>query len=146
MIISARLANAYDQTDIESIAAVIADEIRDHRGGAVHLAEQSLVPPAHVVFVGCIDDVVVGFARVHVQRLDIQNTVGEVTAYGVLEGARGVGVGEAMLDLVIAFCAEQRCTGIDAHALPGARETKNFFETFGFTARRLVVHHSLNGE
>jgi hypothetical protein len=48
-----------------------------------------------------------------------------------------------MLDAVIAWCTERGCTGIDAHALPGNRDTKNFFETFGFTARLLVVHRSL---
>jgi hypothetical protein len=30
--------------------------------------------------------------------------------------------------------------GIDAFALPGMRETKNFFEGSGFTARLLVMH------
>lgn len=143
MNIAARLASPNDESQIHAIAAAIADEIRDHRGGAVHLAEQSLAPDADAVFVGCIDDVIVGFARVRVQRLDPQNLLGEVTSYGVLADARGVGVGESMLDLVVAYCSERGCTGIDAHALPGARETKNFFETFGFTARRLVVHHSL---
>jgi ribosomal protein S18 acetylase RimI-like enzyme len=147
MMISARPSNgnADEVGEVAEIARVLADEIRDSRGGAVHLAEQSnlhgVVPDA--TFVGCIDDVVVGFAHVRVVVLDPNNTVGEVVSYGVLADARGVGVGEAMLDLVIDYCRERGCTGIDAQALPGARETKNFFETFGFTARRLVVHHSL---
>jgi hypothetical protein len=29
-------------------------------------------------------------------------------------------------------------------ALPGNRATKNFFETFGRTARAIVVHRTLN--
>ena len=56
------------------------------------------------------------------------------------EAARGVGVGEAMMDLLIAWCEEHRCTGIDAVALPGNRATKNFFERYGLTARAILVH------
>lgn len=37
------------------------------------------------------------------------------------------------------------CLGIDALALPGNRETKNFFEASGLTARAIVVHRSLGG-
>ncbi len=143
MKISARLADGNDEADIDAIGAAIAEELQGQRGAAVHLAELSLTPEATVTFVGCIDDVVVGFARLRMQTFDSENTVGDVISYGVLADARGVGVGESMLDLVIEYCRDHGCTGIDAQALPGARETKNFFETFGFTARRLVVHHSL---
>jgi GNAT superfamily N-acetyltransferase len=145
MIVSARSSTGNDaeRTEISEIMKAIADEIRDQRGGAVHLAEQIAPRNVEVTFVGCIDDVAVGFAQVGVVIHNPQNVIGEVLAYGVLAEARGVGVGEAMLDLVIDYCRSRGCTGIDAQALPGARETKNFFETFGFTARRLVVHHSL---
>ena len=54
--------------------------------------------------------------------------------------AREVGVGEAMVDDVVDWCRDAGCIGIDSFALPGNRSTKNFFETFGFTARMLVVH------
>jgi GNAT superfamily N-acetyltransferase len=57
--------------------------------------------------------------------------------------ARSVGVGEALMDLIVAWCEQRRCVGIDAHALPGNRATKNFFETFGFKARLLTVHRPL---
>ena len=57
--------------------------------------------------------------------------------------ARGVGVGEAMMDLLVAWCVERGCVGIDAVALPGDRDTKNFFETFGLKARAIVVHRPL---
>jgi hypothetical protein len=33
--------------------------------------------------------------------------------------------------------------GIDAVALPGMRETKNFFEAAGLVARAIVVHKAL---
>ena len=61
----------------------------------------------------------------------------------VEDEARGVGVGEAMMADLVAWCTEQGCVGIDAMALPGHRATKNFFEESGFTARKLVMHHVL---
>jgi ribosomal protein S18 acetylase RimI-like enzyme len=144
-MISARVAQAddADRANIALIESAMADEIRDQRGGAVHLAELAIRHAPDISFVGCIDDVVLGFAHVRIVRHTPEHTVGEILSYGVVAEARGVGVGEAMLNLVVEYCRENGCTGIDAHALPGARETKNFFETFGFTARRLVVHHSL---
>ena len=62
----------------------------------------------------------------------------------VEEGARQVGVGEAMMADLVAWCREQGCVGMDAMALPGHRSTKNFFEESGFTARNLVMHHRLD--
>ena len=54
-----------------------------------------------------------------------------------------MGVGEAMMELVLAWCDERGCRGVDSLALPGDRETKNFFERFGLTARAIVVHRAL---
>ena len=61
----------------------------------------------------------------------------------VEDEAREVGVGEAMVNDLIDWCEERKCIGIDAMALPGHRATKNFFEKFGFTARKLVMHQRL---
>ena len=47
------------------------------------------------------------------------------------------------MGLVVAWCRERGCLGIDAAALPGSRATKNFFEESGFSARLLVMHHAL---
>jgi GNAT superfamily N-acetyltransferase len=60
--------------------------------------------------------------------------------------ARGVGVGEALMDDLVAWARARGCIGVDAMVLPGNRETKNFFETFGLTARAIVVHRALDGE
>ena len=58
-------------------------------------------------------------------------------------GARSVGVGEAMLAVIVEWGTDRGAVGIDAVVLPGARETKNFFESFGLKARALVVHRDL---
>ena len=44
------------------------------------------------------------------------------------------------MDLLVAWAHERGCVGIDALRLPGNRDTKNFFERFGLTARAIVVH------
>jgi GNAT superfamily N-acetyltransferase len=59
----------------------------------------------------------------------------------VEEGARGVGLGEAILEDLVAWFADRGCVGVDAPALPGHRQAKNFFEAHGFVARLLVMHH-----
>ena len=47
------------------------------------------------------------------------------------------------MDLLVERARAADAVGIDALALPGDRETKNFFETFGLKARAIVVHRSL---
>ena len=79
-----------------------------------------------------------------VEDLETAGRLGRVRGLFVLPDARGVGVGEVMMDQVVRWCREQGCSGIDGYALPGNRATKNFFETFGFTARLLTVHRRLD--
>jgi ribosomal protein S18 acetylase RimI-like enzyme len=153
--VGARPATDGDAEAVTAIADAIRQELAPLRGGAVLLAQQPCrtSPAADGAtvggdvavsnFVGTIDEVVVGFASVAIERLHDGSRLGVIDGLGVLMDARGVGVGEAMLDEVVAFCRREHCRGIDSYALPGTRETKNFFETFGFTARLLVVHSSL---
>jgi len=58
--------------------------------------------------------------------------------------ARRVGVGTAMLETLTAFMTGANCRGIDVAALPGDRDTKNFYEAAGFKARLLTLHHPLS--
>jgi len=97
---------------------------------------------AHVV-VGTLDEAVVGFGVVVLDELHDGARLGAVPELFVTEAARTVGVGEQMLLLMVGWCEEQGCVGIDALALPGHRATKNFFEQSGFTARAIVMHRDL---
>jgi GNAT superfamily N-acetyltransferase len=153
--VAARPATAAEAARIDALATEAIAEQVDGRGGRVWSVREGVrrpsgddlvaatTDPDQCVLVGTIDDEVVGFATTHVEVLADGAKLGIVTAIYALEGARAVGVGEVMLDDVIAWCGAKGCTGIDAHALPGNRDTKNFFETFGFTARLLVVHRAL---
>ena len=69
--------------------------------------------------------------------------VGAIDELYVSPEARRHGVGRAVAALVLEWCRAQRCTGVDASALPGSRAVKSFFESERFTARVLVMHRRL---
>ena len=111
---------------------------------AASLAE-AIDDPGRGVWVGTIDDVVVGYATGRVAELPAGELLGVVEDIFVEADARSVGVGEALADATVAWFEDHGCCGADALALPGARATKNFFEEAGFTARLLVMHKPLKG-
>jgi hypothetical protein len=49
-----------------------------------------------------------------------------------------------MLDSVTSWMVSKGCRAVDAGALPGARETKSFFESAGFKARLITMHRELS--
>ena len=158
MEIDARLAV---RGDLEALAALAADAVAeqaDARGGWIWSRrevrprpfemslEAALSDPDQQVWIGTIDDTAVGYATAVLEVLQTGELLGRVLDLYVIPGAREVAVGEALISEVLGWCGEHRCVGIDALALPGNRATKNFFETFGFTARLLVLHRKLEGE
>ncbi len=88
-----------------------------------------------------LHDVVVGFGVCTVTVLRDGTRLGEITELFVTPEARSVSVGEGLLAALVEWAREQGCTAVDAFALPGHRAAKNFFETAGFTARALLMHH-----
>jgi GNAT superfamily N-acetyltransferase len=127
------------------------------RGGPALLAElrgseplndvlrSGLYARDQVLVAGCIDEVVVGIAaaRVHRPPSAPKRPVGVVEMLFVEPEARGVGVGEAMMDVVIGWGEDVGCHGIEAPALPGTRDAKAFFETMGLVTRALVMHRPI---
>jgi GNAT superfamily N-acetyltransferase len=110
--------------------------------GAADLVAR-LEDPATLVVTGSFEDAVAGFATVRKEGLPDGSALAVLDDLYVEPGFRGVGVGEAMMDLVLAWCEAEGCRGIDGLALPGDRATKNFFERFGLTARAILVHRAL---
>jgi GNAT superfamily N-acetyltransferase len=148
----ARAATPDDIPRLAELCRGALAELEPGRGGALFVAREARAEPiddglqdeldaGHNLLAGTIDDVIVGYAVGHVESLRTGASLGRITDLYVEEPARGVGVGEAMMDQLLAWFAERGCTGIDATALPGDRHTKNFFEASGFTARLLVMHH-----
>jgi GNAT superfamily N-acetyltransferase len=97
------------------------------------------------LFVGHYHDAVVGLLAVtSFTRPGGTGPSGRVECCYVEEGARGVGVGTALLEAALAWCRATECLDIDSPALPGDRLTKQRLEATGFTARLLTLNRRLD--
>lgn len=150
-----RPAEAEDLPRLTALATAAIGELAVEKGGTIwqrHAArvepvadglQADLDDPATQVLAGTIDGAVVGYAVTTAERFPDGGLLAVVRDLYVEPDARGVGVGAALMDAVLAWAGEQGCVGVDALALPGSRETKNFFESFGLVARAIVVHRDL---
>ncbi|MCH8983259.1 MAG: GNAT family N-acetyltransferase [Acidobacteria bacterium] len=111
----------------------VADSLRD-----------LLADPDTTVLIGQIDGYPFGFLVARVEGLLAQAgdvRVGAIRLVYVDEAAREVGVGEIMRDMAVGALRERGIARFDAHVLPGHRLAKNFFESGGFSARSIIMHH-----
>lgn len=152
---AARPAVADDLPAIATLARAAIVELAELRGGAVWQAQAArrepietelaaaidAAPAGGCVAVGTVDETVVGYG-VSTLEATAAGPLAVVTDLYVDPGARGIGVGEALLSLLVDHARDAGAIGIDSLALPGDRATKNFFETFGLKARAIVVHRS----
>jgi len=132
--------------------AHLEDEARasvvEHRGGRELLDgcapldtsgwEDRFAAAGWRILVGTIDDVVVGFAAVH-----HSGTTATISHLYVTPEAREVGVGEALVEDLLAWAPIVGASALEATALPGDRETKNLFERVGMKARAITVSRRL---
>ena len=151
----ARLAGAADLDDLVALAELATAELRPLRGGdlwsrtlgrrpphAPALAA-ALDAPDRLVLCGTIDATTVGYGVVRLDDLADGTRLAVIEDLYTMPEARHVGVGEAMMDEVVLWAERHGACGVDAVALPGIRDTKNFFESFGLVARAIVVHRPL---
>jgi GNAT superfamily N-acetyltransferase len=155
VIEAARPASSDDVPRIAELARAAIAELRSTKGGEVWARREARHEPLEdslaadlanadaLVLVGAIDDAVIGYAVAVIEKLPEGGDLARLTDVYVEPEARGVGVGEILLDVVVSWATERRCVGLDSLALPGNRETKNFFESFGLVARAIVVHRPL---
>jgi GNAT superfamily N-acetyltransferase len=152
---NARAAGAADIATIVELARGLRAELREMRGGALWEVHEAQAEPLDaalhalldrsdaLVVVGTIDEAIVGYGIVMIEVLRDGTSLGIIRELFVELDARAVGVGEAIAEQLVTYCRERHCIGIDAFALPGHREAKNFFERSGFTARELTMHRRL---
>lgn len=148
-----RPAGPDDAEVVVALARQAREDARIKRGGPLLVDEGLRQEPLETtlltsspderVVVGTVDDVPVGYGVIRITLLPSGERLGIVEELFVDPEARGVSVGESIMDDLVSFCRDRGCVGIDALALPGDRATKNFFETFGLVARAIVVHRAL---
>lgn len=158
MTAETRVAEAADLPRLVELVDVAHAEMTPQRGGRIWAAREGRPVPAladltaalaaadQLVIVGTVDGYPAGYGVVRIERLRTGDLLGVVDDVFTEAPFRGVGVGEAMMNDLVAFCAARGCIGVDALALPGDRETKNFFESFGLKARALLVHYAFDDD
>jgi GNAT superfamily N-acetyltransferase len=153
-------ARAAKPTEVSAVTALIREgraSLEGQRGGSLWLARQAIREPLDqaveamigaetaCVMVGYIDEQPLGvlLADLDLDWATSEAVLATVRELFVVAEARGVGLGETMMNATIQWATARGCIGIDGYALPGDRATKNFFETFGLVARGIVVHRRL---
>jgi len=151
----ARFATGADVARVVELARELRAELAEYRGGGLwslrdagtepleELFSDTLAQPEAMLVVGTLDGVVVGFGLATTEPLRDGSRLGRICELYVEPDARGVGIGEAIVEVMGERFGAAGCRGIDVIALPGHRAAKNFFEEQGFTARALVMHREL---
>jgi GNAT superfamily N-acetyltransferase len=155
----ARPAVGEDAEVCAALCRMALEEVQARRGGPLFarresgLVAKALLRPGGLerllagarrrVLVGTVEGAVVGLAVAHLDDVG-ESALGVVDGCYVEPGARGVGVGRALLEGLLAWFTSVSCRGVDVTALPGDRRTKNFLEAAGFKARLLTMHRPLS--
>jgi GNAT superfamily N-acetyltransferase len=152
---AARSATAADLPALVTLATAAADEKHGQKGGPIWYRRErrqgepgaellaAVEADGYEVAVGTLDDAVVGYGVVRAEPLADGGVLGVIESIYVEPDARAVGLGEVLMDHLLDWCRGRGCFGVDSLALPGDRQTKNFFESFGLVARAIVVHRPL---
>ena len=154
---SVRVAELSDREVLRSLAAEARVELANKKGGdvverldpyradsraeIVHAVED----PAATLLLGDIDGTPVGYGLMTLRTVVDGSLHATVEEIFVLPEARSVGVGEAIIETLLADASERGAAAIQSMALPGDRATKNFFESQGMVARSILVHRWLDG-
>ena len=148
---AARRAAVEDLVLLRNLARQSHADRLNERGGATlerleprpTIDQHRLTDDRVLIALGLYCDVAFGFA--HAAVIDIDGgPIVELYDLFVEPDARGVGIGEALLDCVIEWARTHQALAIDSIVLPGNREGKNFFERFGLVARAIHVYRELD--
>ena len=133
-----RESTAADEVALDELAALARESIREARGGARWIETHPLPnwnDPDVVVLVAELDGVVIGYLAARMGS----DQVMEVNEVFVLEQAREVGFGDALVEEIQCLARQRGAKRLEAEALPGDRDTKNLWERAGITARLITV-------
>jgi ribosomal protein S18 acetylase RimI-like enzyme len=141
-----RAATSDDQDALRELELEARGALSDQRGGEVWLGEHPLIGDGWSsrchdgdVFVGTIDDVVIGYI---VAELGADAVV-RIDQVWVTPEARELGFGDELLALAISSAQARGATAVEGQALPGDRHTKNLYERAGIVARLITTFRRL---
>lgn len=152
-----RVALHDDLEDLVRLDGLARAHLQPLRGGEMYLLHTARPEPAEpslradlddvdrLVLIGTLGSVAVGYAVASVHPLADGTCAADVSELYVEPEARGVGIGHQLMTRLVQWATDRGCVGIDARAMPGDRNTKNFFESFGLVARAITVHRDLRG-
>ncbi|MBH02483.1 MAG: hypothetical protein CL469_07480 [Acidimicrobiaceae bacterium] len=152
---SSRLASIDDLETLIFLRKEAISELKNKRGGEVLLNLDSFSEDSsenfsfwfdssnHRIFTGLFGDAVVAYGVLEFSKTNDNQKIASIKEIFVLKDARSVGVGESVIHSITNEAIEHNAIGIDSFALPGDRETKNFFETQGMVARLIHVYRPL---
>lgn len=152
----AQQANINDLNVVVALVNEAHHEVAEAKGGALYLRREGRQAPVgdsigpalqdsdQFVVLGMLDNSSVGYATVTTEVLPDGAQIAEVGEIFVLPDARGVGVGEVMLDAIMDWARNRGCTHLEGSVLPGNRAGKNFFERAHMVTRILRVSTPLN--
>ena len=95
-----------------------------------------------LLVIGFLDEVPLGFAWARSEELLPQANGARVAVIRLIHtesDARGIGIGEMMMDQIFGHFRARGVGRFDARVSPGHRNAKNFFEANGFKARLIVM-------
>ena len=146
-----------ESTDLDDLVDLVdrsTAELAGQRGGEAFLASlgrrastrefltAAIEDETTMVWCGVWEGVVVGYAIAALTE-ETGSPIVVLSDIYTLPEARDVGVGEVLCEAAIAWAIASEAYAIDAHALPGARASKNLYERLGLTARLITVRREL---
>jgi GNAT superfamily N-acetyltransferase len=149
----ARPARAEDRQACTRLLSLALTAAESMRGGAALVGDATTVTllerwtrpgDTALLLVGEFEGVVVGLLAATAAPGHRGLTDGLIECCYVETGARGVGVGTALMEAAVSWCTERGCASVDAPALPGDRTTKQRLEAAGFSARLLTLSRRLD--
>lgn len=155
MSVAARIATVDDLDDLVHMDSQLRAGLNEQRGGAVYVLRNHRSEPVRdslivdiadddtLVVVGTVGSCPVGFGVASFLRLEGGYGLVEITEIFVDPQFREVGVGGAIMSVIMDWANDRDADGIDSRAMPGDRATKNFFESNGLVARAIFVHRDL---
>ena len=142
MLEGVRPAGPEDDAQCQALFEAARAEMAARRGGAELLGGSWPVEAEHQVLLGTFDGATLGIAAGWIDPAE-EGPTGRLACCYVEPGARGVGLGSALLEELVRWFSDQGCVAVDAPALPGDRATKQLLEQSGFRARLLVLRRTL---